>query len=160
MKHYRLNSQQVSSNKGYTDCFVLNHADLTEATDNTDQAVALATLAMGDVVDNNPMVEIVTAFDAPSANATLAVSVGVTSALDTILAAKTLINSGTAAAAGTSFAPSSGLYYPYVTPSGGKTLYANFDITDADGALADCTQGEIRIWLTISRKADRDRVTY
>lgn len=159
MKHYLLNRTPRADNLGFTDLFVLTHADLTEATDNTDQTITLDALAFGDVVGYEALVEIVTAFDAAnvSADNALTVAIGVTGATTQIIGASALAASGAGTAAKTAYATAAG-GSPYVTPTGGKNLLATFDITDADGALADFSAGEIRVWLKISRWADRNGV--
>lgn len=156
MRHYKLSAVQTAANGGFTDLFVLTHADLTAATDTTDQAITLDALAFGDLVAYHALIEIVTAFDAAnvSADNALTVSLGVTGALTQIIGASALAAAGAGTAAKTAYAPAAG-GSPYVTPTGGKDLIANFDITDADGALADYSAGEIRIWVNISRQAVR-----
>lgn len=156
MRHYKLSSEQAAANHGFTDLFVLTHADLTEATDNTDQAITLDALAFGDLVGYNALIEIETAFDAAnvSADNALTVSLGVTGALTQIIGASALAAAGAGTAAVTGYATAAG-GAPYSTPTGGKNLIANFDITDADGALADYSAGEIRIWVNISRRSQR-----
>lgn len=155
MRHVLLNAAQKAAT-GFTDVFVLTHADLTQATDNTDQSITLDALAFGDLVGYHALIEIVTAFDAAavSADNALTVSLGVTSALTQIIGASALAASGVGTVAKTAYATASG-GSPYVTPTGGKDLIANFDITDADGALVDYSTGEIRIWVNISRWSQR-----
>lgn len=159
MKHILLTAAQSAANHGFTDLFVLTHADLTDATDNTDQAITLDALDFGDVVGYNALIEIVTALDAAtvSADNALTVSLGVTGALTQVIGASALAAAGVGTVAKTAYAPAAG-GSPYVTPTGGKNLIANFDITDADGALADYTAGEIRIWCNISRWSKRNAI--
>lgn len=154
MKHIRLLPQQ-QARTGYSDLFILTHADLTEATDNTDQTVTLDELAFGDVVKYDAFIQIKTAFDANnvSADNALTVSLGVTGAATQIIGASALAASGTGTAAKTTYATASG-GAAYPTPTGGKNLIATFDITDADGALADYSAGEIHIYLTIVRESE------
>jgi hypothetical protein len=156
MKHVLLTAAQSAANNGFTDLFVLTHADLTEATDNTDQAITLDALDFGDLVGYNALIEITTAFDAAtvSADNALTVSLGVNGALTQVIGASALASGGAGTAAKTAYATAAG-GSPYVTPTGGKSLQANFDITDADGALVDYTAGEIRIWVNISRWSKR-----
>lgn len=155
MRHTLLTAAQKAAT-GFTDLFVLTHADLTEAVDNTDQAITLDALAFGDLVGYHALIEIVTAFDAAavSADNALTVSLGVTSALTQIIGASALAAAGVGTAAKTAYATAAG-GAAYATPTGGKNLIANFDITDADGALVDYSTGEIRIWCNISRWASR-----
>lgn len=157
-RHVLLNAAQKAAT-GWTDVFYLSHADLTEATDNTDQAITLDALAFGDVVGYNALIEIVTAFDANnvSADNAVTVSLGVTGALTQIIGASAIAASGAGTAAKTGYSTAAG-GAAYVTPTGGKNLIANFDITDADGALADFSAGELRIWVNISRESQRASV--
>lgn len=158
MRHYLLNETQKSAT-GFTDLFVLTHADLTQATDNTDQSITLDALEFGDLVGYHALIEIVTAFDAAnvSADNAVTVSLGVTGALTQIIGASAIAASGAGTAAKTAYATAAG-GSPYVTPTGGKDLIANFDITDADGALADFSAGELRIWVNISRWSQRSAI--
>lgn len=154
-RHYLLSAAQKAAT-GFTDLFVLTHADLTEATDNTDQSITLDALEFGDKVGYEALIEIVTAFDANnvSADNAVTVSLGVTGALTQVIGASAISASGTGTAAKTGYATAAG-GSPYYTPTGGKNLIANFDITDADGALADFSAGELRIWANISRWQQR-----
>lgn len=158
MKHY-LAREIAKAASGFTDLFVLTHADLTEATDNTDQAITLDALEFGDLVGYQALIEIRTAFDAAtvSADNALTVSLGVTGALTQIIGASALAAAGAGTAAKTAYAPAAG-GAAYPTPTGGKNLIANFDITDADGALVDYTAGEIWIWVNISRYSVRTAI--
>lgn len=154
MKHIIYTPSQ-RARTGYSDLFVLTHADLTEATDNTDQAITLDALAFGDIVKYDAVIQIKTALDAAnvSADNAVTVSLGVTSALTQIIGASALAASGAGTAAKTTYcAAAGGAAYP--VPSGGKNLIANFDITDADGALADFSAGEIHIYVNIVRYTD------
>lgn len=156
MKHILLQSHQSAANNGFTDLFVLTHADLTDTTDTNDQAITLDALEFGDVVGYNALIEIVTAFDAAnvSADNALTVSLGVTGALTQVIGASALAAAGVGTVAKTAYSTAAG-GAPYVTPTGGKNLIANFDITDADGAVADYSAGEIWIWVNISRWSKR-----
>lgn len=158
-RHYKLSAEQFAANGGFTDLFILTHADLTQAADNTDQAITLDALAFGDVVGYHALIEIVTAFDAAavSADNALTVSLGVTGALTQIIGASALAAAGAGTAAKTGYGTAAG-GAAYVTPTGGKDLIANFDITDADGALVDYSAGEIRIWVNISRWSQRSSI--
>lgn len=154
-RHYLLN-RETRANTGFTDLFVVTHADLTEATDNTDQTLTLDALAFGDVVGYEALIEIVTAFDASgvSADNACTVALGVTGATTQIIGASAIAAAGAGTAAYTAYATAAG-GSPYVTPTGGKNLLLTVDVTDADGALADYTTGELWIWIKIIRRADR-----
>ena len=153
MKHYKLREPQVSMT-GFTDLFVITHADLTEATDNTDQTIDLDAVAYGDVVKQDVLLEIKTAFDTASADESLTASIGVNGALTQFIGAVSLITAGTAVTTAQAYVPVT--HAAYAVPAGGKTLQAKFDITDADGALADHSAGELRLWMNIQRASERD----
>lgn len=159
MKHYLLNAAQKAASGGFTDLFVIGHADLTQATDNTDQTLTLDALEFGDLVGYEAVIEIKTAFDAAnvSADNALTVALGVTGATTQFIGASALSAAGVGTAAKTAYATAAG-GAPYPTPTGGKDILATFDITDADGALADFSAGEIWIWMKISRWAQRDSI--
>ena len=158
MKHYLLSAAQKAAT-GFTDLFVVNHADLTEATDNTDQSLTLDALEFGDLVGYHALIEIKQAFDAATVSADNActVSLGVTGAVTQIIGASAIAAGGAGTAAKTGYATAAG-GSPYYTPTGGKNLLANFDVTDADGSLAEYTAGELYIWCNISRWAQRDTI--
>jgi hypothetical protein len=158
MKHY-LSREIQKSATGFTDLFVLTHADLTAAVDATDQAIILDALEFGDLVGYNALIEIVTAFDASavSADNAVTVSLGVTGALTQIIGASAISAAGAGTAAKTAYSTAAG-GAPYPVPTGGKDLIANFDITDADGALVDFSVGELWIWVNISRWASRSSI--
>lgn len=158
-RHYLLSNTSRLGILGFTDVFVLTHADLTDPTDNTDQTITLDALAFGDVVGYEALIEIVTAFDAAnvSADNALTVALGVTGATTQFIGASALAAAGAGTAAKTCYATAAG-GAPYVTPTGGKNILATFDITDADGALVEYSAGEIAIYMKISRWADRAAV--
>lgn len=155
MKHIRLLPQQ-QARSGFTDLFVITHEDLTTATDNTDQTLTLDQLAFGDIVKYDALIEIKTAFDAAnvSADNALTIALGVTGATTQFVGASTLATGGAGTAAKTCYVPAAG-GAAYATPTGGKDILATMDITDADGALADYSAGEIHIYLHISRFSER-----
>lgn len=157
MRHSKF--KPCTNDFGWTDLFVLTHADLTDPTDNTDQTITLDALAFGDIVGYNAMIEIKTAFDAAnvSADNALTLAVGVTGATTQIIGASALAAAGAGTAALTCYTTAAG-GTNYATPTGGKNLLATLDITDADGALVDYSAGEVWIWLTISRASERPPV--
>ena len=159
MRHYKLQASQAAANGGFTDLWVVGHADLTTATDNTAQTLTLDALEMGDLVGYTALAEIREAFDAAnvSADNALTVSLGVTGATTQFIGASALTAAGVGTAVKTGYAPAAG-GAPYYTPSGGKDILATFTITDADGALADFSTGEIGIWLIINRWASRSQM--
>lgn len=155
MKHIRLLPQQ-QARSGWTDLFVITHDDLTAATDTTDQTLTLDSLAFGDIVKYDALIEIKTAFDAAtvSADNALTVALGVTGATTQFIGASALAAAGAGTAAKTCYAMAAG-GAAYATPTGGKDILATFDITDADGSLAEYTTGEIHIYMAISRLSER-----
>jgi hypothetical protein len=156
--HFRLTPTQAART-GYTDLFVVTHADLTETTDNTDQTLTLDALAFGDIVKYDAVIQIKTAFDAAtiSADNAVAVSLGVTGATTQIIGASAISAGGAGTAVTTGYSTAAG-GSPYFTPTGGKNLLLTVDITDADGSLAEFTTGELHIWLNISRNSERLQV--
>jgi hypothetical protein len=154
-RHYLLKADQKAAT-GFTDLFIVTEADLTETTDNTDQSVTLDALEFGDLVGYNALIEIRTAFDAATVSADNActVSLGVTGAVTQIIGASAITAGGAGTAAKTAYATAAG-GAAYPTPTGGKNLLVNFDVTDADGSLAEYTTGELWIWVNISRYSQR-----
>lgn len=141
MKHISVQRQET----GFTDLFILTHADLTETSAATTQAITLATLAVGDVVMNNALLEVRTP---GTVLTTLTGQVGVTGTPDQFIAASDLT------AAGDRYFGVLDTVAAYVAPAAIALLFTADP--DAD-ALADVAAGEFWIWLTISRKADRNR---
>ena len=144
MRHYRL-KQEERAGIGFTDLFVLTHADLTEAADNTVQAVVLSALAVGDLVMNNTLLEVRT-----NANVVAAVtaSVGVVGALEQFVANSNLL------AAGSEYFTVINTVAPYVATAA-VDMVANF-IPGANDNLLEITAGEFWIWATINRRAERN----
>lgn len=155
MKHYRLSAAQRAANHGYTDLFVISKADLTTATDNTAQAVTLTALVAGDVVYQDALLDVVSAWTGPS-DLTATVSIGVTASATAITAALTLVTAGTAAAAGTAALSPTQTNAPYVA-STGINVIATFT-PDADSAVSDFTAGELLVWLKVNRRAERKTI--
>lgn len=155
MKHYNAKTLQQPK-PGFTDLVVITADDLTVDTDDLLQNIAILTLNAGDVVYANTTLDVVAEFTPdPSANATVTASVGRTGTGYTdILAASNLINSGTQIAAKVSYAAASTLAHQVIA-SDDTVVYCQIDINDADGDLATITAGELHIWLTINRWADR-----
>lgn len=157
MKHYRLKALQQTKT-GFTDLFVLTHEDVnSNDTDDLLSNVALCTLQKGDVVFDKTVAQLKTEFTPdPSANATVTLSVGRTSSGYTdFLGASNLINAGTQIAAGIAYAAGASVANQVIAADG-TVVYAQFDINDADGDLEDLTAGEVWVWMSISRSADRD----
>ncbi len=155
MKHY-LAKTLDQPKPGFTDLFVVSASDLTDVTNDELQNILLCKLQKGDVVFDRTLVEVATALSpAPSANATVTASVGRTAAsyVDCIAAA-TLINAGTATAAGVTAAAGAAIGHQVIAADD-TSLYCQVDINDADGNLAQITAGEIHIWMSISRLQDR-----
>jgi hypothetical protein len=158
MKHYILTKDQRAANCGYTDLVKLTADDLTATTNDLLQDVTMMTLNAGDIVYADTTMEVVTAWTPdPSSNATVTLSVGRTATAYTdILAASNLINSGTQIAAKVTYTNAAAIEDQLIL-SDSTTVYAQFDITDTDGALNTITAGEAWVWLRIFRWEDRDR---
>jgi hypothetical protein len=156
MKAYVLSEEQKSAS-GFTNLFVITYKDFAATTTaTTDLPITLTALNFGDVVEYNPLMEIKTAFAGlPDA---IAVSLGVTSALTQFIGASNLVTTGPVAIAAKTAYTIAAAAAPYVTPTGGKNLIANFDVTDATNALSTATAGELWIWVKISRWAARDSI--
>jgi hypothetical protein len=125
--------------------FVIGHADLTETADNTAQSITLMALEFHDVVSHHMIVDVTTAFSGGSVT-TCTLSIGVTSALTQFVNGQDVMAAGAIVPAAT--------VADYPVPSGGKTLYATFT-PDASHDLEDLTAGELEIFVTIDRTAER-----
>jgi hypothetical protein len=154
MRHYKLRGAQSAVLAGLTDLWVITHADLTQATVATDEVEDLDAVEFGDIVSYDCFMQILVPFTPqPSADAGLNVTLGVNGALTQFIGNSALMAAGVATAAKTAYVPvAAGV--PYAVPTGGKTLQANFDITDADGALATFTAGELAIGMRIQRYSE------
>lgn len=152
MKHYKFTAAQAAANCGFTDLFVLTKADLTETADNTAQSITLDALAAGDIVFQDVVVEVKTAWGG-HADLTATLSVGVTSATTALTPALTICTAGTGAAAGVADTSDCQTNAHYVAASAINML-ATFT-PDADSGLDEFTGGEARIWMRISRQSNR-----
>lgn len=154
-KHYLLTEDQKAAN-GFTDLFVIKYDNstlLAESTDNTAAAVVLDGLVLGDVVKQDALVEVTTAW-AGDAALTATVSVGVVGTATALTPALTITTAGTGAAVGTAETSDNQTNAHYVATTG-INLIATFT-PDADSAVDEFTAGELRIWLNISRQATRN----
>jgi hypothetical protein len=162
MKANRLHGAGQLSRQGFTDLFVIKATDAEIVASTTDDLllnIALITLNKGDTILDVTRAQIVTAIDpAPSANAALTISVGRTSAgYADALAAFTIMTGGAATAANVS--ASAGASIGHQTIAADSTVvYAQIDITDTDGAIADLTSGEIHIAMAIIRAGEMVRI--
>jgi hypothetical protein len=156
MKKYSFKEHERAMTGGYTDLFVCTHEDLTVSTNDLLQNIGLTTLNKGDVVFDRTMAEIIAEFTPdPSADATVTVSVGRTAAGYTdMLAASNLINAGTQIGVGVTYAAAAGVGHQIIAADS-TVVNAQFDIADVDGNLAALTAGEVWIWMSILRRADR-----
>lgn len=144
MRAYRLKNEERGG-IGFTDLFVVTHADFTEAVDDTNQSITLTPLAVGDLVMNNSLLEVRT-----NANVAAAVTgeLGVTGSTAALIAASNLL------AAGAEYFTVASTVGPYIATSAVDLLFTgNPGATDN---LDEMTAGEFWIWVTISRKADRN----
>jgi len=144
MKHYHLKREEQAG-IGFTDLFIVKEADFTEAVDNTNQSITLTALAVGDLVMNNSLLEVKT-----NANVVAAVTgeLGVTGSTAALIAASNLL------AAGDEYYTVANSVAPYVATSAVNLLFTGNPGTNDN--LAEMTAGEFWIWVTISRKADRN----
>lgn len=152
MRHYLLNAAQKAANPGFTDCFVIPYTDLTEGTDNTAESVTLDGLVLGDVVQQNVLVDITAAWNGDAA-LTGTVSVGVVGDTTALTPALTIATAGTGTAVGNGNQSASQTDAAY-RASTGVNLVAEFT-PDSDSANDEYTAGEIRIYMNISRFASR-----
>lgn len=150
MKEYSIQNSHFAK-QGFTHVFEIDHAtDLTESTDNTDQAIVLTGLLEGDIVFPECIIDVV---EDPAGLTALNASVGVTGAL-------TQLTASTSVLAGATNAVVSGSGNgPYPTVAAGKNLEINFDPAANTEALTDLTAGKFRVWVRISRRAERANVS-
>ena len=154
MRHYKFRADQIAASGGFTDLWIVTHADLTTTANNTDETETLDAIEFGDIVHYDCLMEILTPFTpAPSGDAGVNVTLGVTGAVTQFLGNSAIMAAGAATAAKTGYAPAAA-GVPYVVPTGGKDLLATFDITDADGNLAAFTAGELAILMKITRYSE------
>lgn len=154
-KHYLLTEDQKAAN-GFTDLFVIKYDNstlLAESTDNTPASVVLDGLVRGDVVRQDALIEITTAWSGDAA-LTGTVSLGVVGDTTAITPTLTLTTTGTGAAIGGAVVSANQTDAGYVATTG-INLVAEFT-PDADSAVDEWTAGEIRIWVNISRRATRN----
>src|SRR5262245_6203523 len=144
MKHYRL-KQEERAGIGFTDLFIVTHADFTTTTDDAAQSITLCTLAVGDLVMNNALLEVRT-----NANVVAAVtgSLGVTGSVAAIIAASNLL------AAGTEYYTVASTVGPYITTSAVDLLFtADPGATDN---VDEMTRVAVWIWVTSNRRGERN----
>lgn len=145
MKHYRLKHEERAG-IGFTDLFVVTHADFTSAVDDAAESIVLTALAIGDLVMNNCLLEVKV-----NANVVAAItgSLGVTGAATQFIAASNLL------AAGDEYYTVGAGVAPYATIAASINLIFNVDPGAGDNT-AEMTAGEFWIWVTINRKAERN----
>ena len=153
--HYRSTGADAISALGYTDMFVIdyNHASLTAAVaDNTAVAVTLDGLAANDVVRQDVLIEVTSGWTGPS-DLTATASVGVTGTATALTPALTITTAGAASAVGTADTSDNQTNAHYVAASA-INLIATFT-PDADSGVDEFTAGQLRIYMNISRSAER-----
>ena len=124
---------------GFTDVFVLDKSDMTTLVNGTQ--VTLCKLAAGDIVFPSRMFqEVKTAVTGPTGTPTM--SVGVTGTATQFTAATSIIATG-------AVAPTSAPAYV----AAATNLIVDFEAGGGNGAAA--AAGEIWVWASISRAADR-----
>lgn len=152
MKNYHLKNVQSSRLGGFTDLWIIKQTaassgDLTQTTNNTQQAITLSALAIGDIVLMDLFMEVRTV---GAGLATFTASVGVTGALTQFIAAQDML-------AGNVYFAQASSVAPYATIAASKNLVVNFT-PGASEALASATALELWIWAKISRLSDRNTI--
>ena len=157
MKHAKLTAAQSAANGGYTDVFHIPYTDLTAnaAADNTAVAITLDALALGDVVKQDVLVEVRKAWTGPS-DLTATVSIGVTSAVTALTPALTITTAGAGTAVKTTDS-SDCQTNPHYCAAAAIDMLATFT-PDADSGVDEFTAGEVVVWMTIVRAANRASV--
>lgn len=153
--HYRATSAAEIAALGYTDLFVIDydHATLTAAVaDNTAVAVVLDGLRANDVVRQDTLIEITAGWTGP-ADLTATASVGVVGTATAITPALTITTAGAATAVGTTDTSDAQTNADYVAASA-INLIVTFT-PDADSGVDEFTAGQLRVYMNISRSANR-----
>lgn len=140
MKHYRLTGQERVS-AGFTDLFIVTHADFSSTEVGVSESVTLAAMPRGDVV-MNALLEVKT----PAA--------GLTVALGTFLG---LIVAVDLLSDGDPYYATDATAEPVIATADTTIQFQILPNTDEgdEQAVGDITAGEFWIWAAISRKADR-----
>jgi len=144
MRAYLLKREEQAG-IGFTNLFIVKKADFTETTNNTAQSIVLCPLAIGDLVMANALLEVKTN---ATVLATATGELGVTGATTQFIAAKDLL------AAGDEYYSVANSVAPYAAIAAVNLLFTGRP--GAAEALASMGAGEFWIWVTISRKADRN----
>ncbi len=153
-KHYLLNSEQ-RARTGFTDLFIVKYTDVSASiADNTAATVTLDSLALGDVVLQDTLIEVRTAWAGPS-DLTATASVGVTGTATALTPALTITTAGAGTAILTTDTSDNQTNAHYAA-STAIDLIATIT-PDADSGVDEFTAGELAIWMNISRAADRRR---
>lgn len=143
MRHYRLGREERIST-GFTDVFTVYKTDFHSTTVGVPESVILAPLAVGDLVMNNTLIEVIV----PAAG------LGQADGSTGLASGGSLVGASNLLAAGNRYfaSPNSSAPRPAVAATN-----LVFDLTpggaEAPGAI---TAGEFRVWVSISRKADRN----
>lgn len=143
MRHYVLGREERIS-KGFTDLYVLNGSEFS-VTNATGKTLTIETLALGDMVMNNALLEVRTNL----------AGAGITLGEATVFAGATvLFNAVSLLPAGVKYyAPLASVPPHVVTAS--LTLAFGIAFDPAPGAF-EVTAGEFWLWLSISRRKDRN----
>jgi hypothetical protein len=164
MRHYNLTNAQKAATGGlWTDLYVIPWDDATLAagdTDDTPVAVTLDAIADGDLIQQNTLVEIVTAWASGAADVapqmTCTVSVGITGDATAFQGtALTIITTGTGVAAGALGITDTTTDVPY-EGTGSTNLLATFTPSNTT-CMADSTAGEVWVWVNHSRRSERSQ---
>jgi hypothetical protein len=155
MNKVTLNNPMQVAALAATHAFEIRPTDLDTATTvNTDLTLTLMSVPAGSVILAARAVLLQT-YGTASADTTLAVSVGVNGATANVLAAKTIVNAGTASAAPLQWAGN-----PNVSVDTASNLTVTFDITDVDGKLSDVNSGVLRVYVWIKRAAEEQNASF
>ena len=149
MTRYHLKDLTIARMYGFTDVFKLTNTDLTQSANNTQQSVNLTTLNLGDIVNQEVLLEVRTA---STGLATCTASVGVTGAVTQLIGASDCV-------AGNLYFVPTGSTASYPTIAAGKSLLVNFT-PGASEALNACTALELYVWCSITRLTDRNTIQF
>lgn len=149
MYHYKLNSQERAAT-GWTDKFVITHADLTESAANTAQTIQLCSVAVGDIV-SNAAYRLVTAFKDSADNAlnTTTLIVGDGNDTDRFIVSKELNENGTEVLYWATANATDTLPFSYTAADTVDAVFGSM----ATKTLAQLDTGEVHIFMRIANSS-------
>lgn len=147
MKQYKLSLEEQAAT-GFTDKFVLTHADLTESTTNTAQTIALYSAAVGEIVRSAGHI-LITPFEDASDNtlSTTTIIVGDDGDTNRFLVSTELNANGSYVSYSQTANSVDSLPYAYSTAN---TIDVVVGSPGTSLALEDVDTGEVHIYLGIS----------